>query len=90
MSTSSKGKAPVSTNDVEAYNKEALGDKICKLTADNIQLMIGKMKTKKVRINLKADKTQLFDEKNSLVVKKEKLRAEIVILNTTNVPIHGH
>jgi len=36
MSTSSKGKAPVSTNDVEAYNKEALGDKICKLTAANI------------------------------------------------------
>ena len=43
--------------------------------------MTDKMKTEKARVNLKIDRTRLFDEKNSLVVKKEEFRAEIVTLN---------
>jgi len=55
--------------------------------------MINKMKTEKVRVNLEIDRTQLLDEKNSLVVKREELRAEIAILNAagpSNVPIRGY
>ena len=81
ISTSSKGKTPASINNVETYNKETLNDKICKLTAINIQLMIDKIKTEKTRINLEANKVQLFDKKNFLVAKRKKLRTEIVILN---------
>ena len=91
--TSGKGKAPVSTNGVEAYNKEALGDEIRRLTVTNAQLVTDKIETEKVRVNLEADKARLFDEKNSLVVKREELRAEIATLNAAgllNVPIHGH
>ena len=39
------------------------------------------MKTEKIKVNLKANKTRLFGEKNSLVVKREKLRTEIATLN---------
>jgi len=48
------------------------------------------METEKAKVNLEADRTQLFDEKNSLVVKKEEFRTEIVILNvagSSNVPV---
>ncbi len=51
------------------------------------------METEKVKINLEADKTRLFDEKDSLVVKRKELRIEIVILNATglsNVLIRGY
>ncbi len=71
MFTLGKGKASVFTNGVETYNKETLGDEIRKLTTTNIQLMTDKIKTEKVRVNLEADKIQLFDEKNSLVAKKK-------------------
>jgi len=36
ISTLNKGKTSASTNGVEAYNKEALSDKIYRLTATNI------------------------------------------------------
>ncbi len=81
ISTSGKGKAPVFTSGVEAYSKEVLGNKICRLTTVNVQLVIDKIKTEKVKVNLKVDKIQLFDKKNSLVAKREELRTEIVVLN---------
>ena len=55
--------------------------------------MADKMKTEKARVNLEVDRTRLFDEKNSLVAKREELRVEIVMLNATgffNVLIYGH
>jgi len=52
--------------------------------------MTDKMETEKTKVNLKADRTQLFNEKNSLVVKREELRTEIVALNTANVPIRSY
>ena len=39
------------------------------------------METEKARVNLEADRTRLFDEKNSLIIKRKELQAEIVILN---------
>ncbi len=93
MSILGKGKALVFTNNVEIYSKEILSDKIYRLTIVNIQLMINKIETKKIRVNLETDRMQLFDEKNSLVVKRKELRAEIVILNVTgsfNVLIRGY
>ena len=90
ISTSSKGKAPVSTNGVEAYNKEAFGDEIRRLTAANAQLVTDKMETEKTRVNLEADRARLFDEKNSLIAKREKLRTEIVTLNVVNVPVRRY
>ncbi len=89
---SSKSKAPISTNDVKAYNKETLSDKIRKLTT-NVQLITNKMKTKITKINLEADKTQLLDKKNSLIVKKKEFRIEIAVLNATgssNAPIRNY
>ncbi len=71
ISISSKGKVPVFTNDVEAYSKEILGDEIRRLITANVQLITNKIETEKVKVNLKTDKTRLFDKKNSLVVKKE-------------------
>ena len=56
-------------------------------------MVTDKIETEKARVNLKADRARLFNEKNSLVAKKEELRAEIATLNTTelpNVPIHRH
>ncbi len=79
--TSGKGKTPASTSSVEAYNKKALDDEIRRLTTANVQLVTDKMETKKARVNLEADRMRLFDEKNSLVVKREELRAEIAALN---------
>jgi len=35
--------------------------------------MTDKMKIEKIKANLKADRTQLFNEKNSLIAKKEEL-----------------
>ena len=93
ISTLNKDKASASINSVEAYNKEILSDEIYKLIATNVQLMINKIKTEKARVNLEADRTRLFDEKNSLVVKREKLRTEIAVLNTAgplNVPVYKH
>jgi len=49
-----------------------------------------KMKIEKAKVNLKTDRTRLFGKKNSLVVKKEELRAEIITLNATNVPIRRY
>ena len=93
MSILNKGKTPASTSDVEAYNKEALGDEIRKLTTANAQLVADKMETKKAKVNLEADRVRLFGEKNSLVVKREEFRTEIAMLNVarfSNVPIHSH
>ncbi len=93
ISTLGKNKTSVSTNDVEAYNKEALNDEIRRLIIVNVQLVIDKIEIEKVRVNLEANRTRLFGEKNSLIVKKEELRTEIVILNIvgfSNVSIRSH
>jgi len=93
ISILSKGKTSASTNDVKAYNKKTLGDKICKLTTTNVQLMINKIKTEKVKVNLETDKIQLLDKKNFLIIKKEKLQIEITVLNVvelSNVLIHRY
>ncbi len=93
MSILSKVKTPVSTSGVEAYNKEALGNEIRRLTAVNIQLVVDKMETEKVKVNLEADKVRLLGEKNSLVAKREELRVEITILNaagSSNVLVCGY
>ncbi len=81
MSTLDKGKASISTSDVKAYSKEVLSDEIRRLIAANIQLVTDKMETEKVRVNLKVDRARLFDEKNSLIAKREEFRAEIIVLN---------
>jgi len=86
MSISSKGKAPVSTNNVEAFNKETLGDKIRRLTTTNIQLMTDKIEIEKARVNVETNKIRLFNEKNSLIVKREELRTEIATLNIAGLP----
>ncbi len=93
MSILNKGKALVSTNNVEAYSKEALDDKIRKLIIINVQLVADKTETEKTKVNLKADRTQLFGKKNFLIVKREELRAEIAILHTagpSNILIRRH
>ncbi len=93
ISTLNKDKAPASTNNVEIYNKETLSNKIRKLTVTNTQLMIDKIKIEKVKINLEADKVQLFGEKNSLIVKRKEFRTEIVALYVagfSNVLIYRH
>ncbi len=51
------------------------------------------METEKTKINLETDKMRLLREKNSLVVKREKFRAEIAVINVIksfNVPIRNH
>ena len=83
--TSSKDKTPVSTNDVEAYSKETLDDEIRRLITANVQLMINKIEIEKAKVNLEANKIQLFGEKNSLIVKRKELQAEIAILNISNI-----
>ena len=90
ISILNKSKTFISTNDIEVYNKEALDDKIRRLTIANTQLITDKIETEKVKVNLEVDKVRLFGEKNSLVAKREELRAEIAVLNATNVPIRSH
>ncbi len=93
ISTSNKGKTPISTNDIEAYNKETLDDEIRKLTTANVQLMVNKIETKKTKVNLETNKVRLLGEKNSLVVKRKKLRTEITTLNIagpSNVSTREH
>ncbi len=51
------------------------------------------MEIEKARINLEVNKTQLFNKKNSLVIKREKLRAEIAALNAagpSNILVRSH
>ncbi len=93
ISTSSKDKAPVSTNGIETYSKKALNDKIRKLTTTNVQLITNKMETEKVKINLEANKTRLLDKKNSLIAKRKELRTKIAALYTagsSNILVRGH
>ncbi len=45
--------------------------------------MVNKTETEKIKINLETNRTRLFGKKNSLIIKKEELRAEIVVLNAT-------
>jgi len=73
ISTSGKGKTPVSINGIEAYNKKVLNDKIRRLTTTNVQLITNKIETEKTKVNLKADKIRLLSKKNFLVAKKEEL-----------------
>ena len=82
ISTSSKDKTSVLTNDIEVFIKEQLAMEIQWLSTANIQLVTDKMETEKAKVNLEADGTQLFKEKNSLVVKRKELRAEIAAMNT--------
>jgi len=90
ISTSGKGKTPASTSGVEAYSKEALSDKIRRLTTTNTQLVADKMETEKARVNLETDRARLLSEKNFLVAKREELRAEIATLNAANIPVRGY
>jgi len=83
ISTSSKGKAPVSTNGIKTYIKEQLTIKIQQLTTTNTQLMTDKIKTERTKVNLKTNKTRLLKKKNFLIVKKKELRAEIATINAT-------
>ncbi len=52
--------------------------------------MTDKIEIEKIRINLKANKAQLLNKKNSLVAKKKELRTKIAILNIVNVPVRNH
>ncbi len=93
MSTLSKNKMPVLTNNVKAYTKEQLAAEIQRLTTTNTQLITDKIETERIKVNLEADKTQLLNKKNSLVAKREKLRTEIVTLNIarpSNVLVYGY
>ena len=56
ISISSKGKTSIFISGVEVYSKKILGDKICRLTAANVQLVTDKMETEKVRVNLEVDR----------------------------------
>ncbi len=56
ISISNKGKAPVSTSGIEVYSKETLGDEIRRLTTANVQLVIDKIETEKVKVNLKTNR----------------------------------
>ncbi len=93
ISISSKGKAPVSTYDIEAFIKEQLAIEIQRLSAANVQLVTNKIETKRAKVNLKADRMRLLGEKNSLIVKRKEFRTEIVIMNAVksfNVSIRSH
>ena len=90
MSILNKDKAPVSINGIKAYSKEVLSDKIRRLTIANVQLMIDKMESEKIKINLEVNRARLFGEKNSLVTKREKLRTEIITLNAVNILIRSY
>ncbi len=81
ISTSDKGKTPASMNGTKSYTKEQLAVEIQRLLTANAQLINDKMEIEKIKVNLETDRMRLFDEKNSLVVKREKLRAEIATLN---------
>ncbi len=74
---------PTSTNGIETYSKKTLNDKIRRLIITNAQLIADKIETEKIKVNLETDKIRLFNEKNSLIVKKKEFRAEIVVLNIT-------
>ncbi len=93
MSILSKDKTPASINSVGTFIKEQLAAKIQRLSTINIQLVTDKIETEKIKVNLKIDRVRLFDEKNSLIVKKEELRAEIAALNAAgpfNISIHDY
>jgi hypothetical protein len=81
MSTS-KGKRPVSTNDIEAYNKEQLAEEIRKLTTVNAQLMNDKLRTETTNAKLEADKNRLINEKNTFVAKRKKLQTKLIATRT--------
>ncbi len=54
--------------------------------------MTDKIKTERVKVNLKANRIQLL-KKNFLIIKRKKLRTKIVTMNVVgsfNVPIRGH
>ncbi len=93
ISISNKGKTPVSTNGIEAYIKEQLAVEIQQFITANIQLITDKIETERTKVNLEADRIRLLEEKNSLIVKKEEFKAEIVTLNaagSSNVPVRRH
>ena len=86
ISTSDKGKTPASTSGVEAYNKEAFGDEIRRLTQANAQLAQNKQNSDAARIAIEVDKNRLISEKNALVVKHEELQGEIAALQRNLLP----
>ncbi len=80
-------------NGVEVFIKEQLAVKIQRFSTVNAQLITDKIKTEKIKVNLEADRARLFGEKNFLVAKRKKLRAEIATLNTAglfNILIYGY
>ena len=56
ISTSGKGKVPVSSNGIKAYNKETLEKEIRRLIATNVQLINNKLNVENVKTKLEADK----------------------------------
>ncbi len=93
MSTSSKGKASASINGTKAYTKEQLAVEIQRLSTANAQLINDKIKTEKIKVNLEANRARLLGKKNSLIAKREELRAEITVLNAvgpSNAPVRGY
>jgi hypothetical protein len=82
ISTSSKGKASVSTNGVEAYSKEQLAEEIRRFTTANAQLVNDKLGIEAINAKLEADKNRLINEKNILVAKREELQTEFAAVKT--------
>jgi predicted GTPase len=57
-----------------------LAEEIRKFTTANIQLVNDKLGIKATNAKLEADKNKLINEKNILVVKREKLRTELAVI----------
>ncbi len=55
--------------------------------------MTDKIETEKTKVNLETDRARLLKKKNPLVVKRKKLRTEIVIMNiikSFNALVYSH
>ncbi len=55
--------------------------------------MTDKREVERVKVNLEADRVRLLKEKNSLIVKREEFRAEIVVMNAVgsfNILVRGY
>ncbi len=81
ISILNKGKTFILTSSIEVYIKEQLAIEIQRFIIANIQLVTDKIKTERTKVNLEIDRMRLLEKKNSLIVKREKLRIEIVVIN---------
>ncbi len=84
--SSSKGKAPASTNGVTTYTKEDLGDIIIQLQKEKVQFIaINEGLTNKKEM-FEVDKDRFFKEKNTLVDKRDKLKEQLVVTQLNKEP----